>query len=108
MRWEMPPLLSASTRDPVSTQIPTATDRTCGMASVTTRMPFGSTSFRCVTSGVLRSGAGGGRGRDRELLALGDRGLLPQRALAREPDLAVWIDLDHPPRPHVPLPQPAP
>src|SRR6266540_736864 len=50
IRWEIPPRLSGSTREPVSTQIPTATERTWGMASVTTRMPFGSRSFRQATS----------------------------------------------------------
>ena len=46
MRCEMPPRSSGSTREPVSTQTPTATDRTCGIASVTRRMPFGRTLFR--------------------------------------------------------------
>ena len=35
MRWEIPPRSSGSTREPVSTHTPTATERTCGIASVT-------------------------------------------------------------------------
>ena len=33
------------TRDPVSTHTPTATERTCSMRSVTTRMPLGRKPF---------------------------------------------------------------
>ncbi|OGL15434.1 MAG: hypothetical protein A3F92_13685 [Candidatus Rokubacteria bacterium RIFCSPLOWO2_12_FULL_71_22] len=46
IRWDMPPRLSGSWREPVSTQTPTATDRTCSIRSVTTRMPFARTLFR--------------------------------------------------------------
>ena len=57
IRCEMPPRASGSTREPVSTQIPTATERTCGIASVTMRMPLGSTLLRYVTRpGRSRSG----------------------------------------------------
>jgi len=46
IRWEMPPRSAASLREPVSTQMPTATERTCSIRSVTTRIPLGSTLFR--------------------------------------------------------------
>src|SRR5262245_7640261 len=94
IRWEMPPRSSGSTREPVSTQMPTATERTCGIASVTMRMPFGSRSLRQVTRGTRsRSGTRPGRG-DRELFAVRHGGLVSQRALPRQADLAVRIDLD--------------
>src|SRR5262245_11512010 len=110
IRWEMPPRSSGSTREPVSTQMPTATDRTCGIASVTIRTPFGSSVLRQVTGEPLRTsgarslGAALG-GDDRELLALGHRGLVPQRGLPREPDLPVGVDLDDLDRDHVPVRQ---
>ena len=46
MRWEIPPRSSGSTREPVSTHTPTATERTCGIDSVTRRMPLGRTALR--------------------------------------------------------------
>ncbi len=46
IRWEMPPRASGSAREPVSTQIPTATERTCGMVSVTRRTPLGRALLR--------------------------------------------------------------
>src|SRR5262245_39168943 len=96
MRWEMPPRSSGSTRDPGSTQMPTATERTCGIASVTTRIPLGSTSLRYVTRRPRdpRPSASAGGGCDGQLLALRHGGLLAERALARQPDLAVGVDLD--------------
>src|SRR5262249_547183 len=75
-------------------QMPTATERTCGIASVTIRIPFGSRSFRQVT-GRARSPSGARPGRrDRELFAVRHAGLISERALPAEPDLAVRIDLD--------------
>src|SRR5207248_4498289 len=93
IRWEIPPRPSGSTREPVSTQIPTATERTCGIVSVTSRMPLGSRSLRWATRAALSASSGGG-GRDRELLPLGHGGLVAQRGLPGEPDLAVAVDLD--------------
>ncbi len=46
IRWEMPPGSADSSREPVSIQMPTATERTCGIRSVTIRIPFGRTLFR--------------------------------------------------------------
>ena len=46
IRWEIPPRSSGSILEPVSTQMPTATERTQGSDSVTTRTPFGSTVLR--------------------------------------------------------------
>ena len=90
IRWEMPPRSSGSTREPVSTQMPTATERTCGIASVTSRMPFGQ---HALAVALRHYGAPRARG-DLELLLLGERGLIAQRRLAREPHLAVAVDLD--------------
>src|SRR5437867_4256864 len=41
MRWDMPTRPSGSCREPASTHTPTATDRTCSICSVPTRMPLG-------------------------------------------------------------------
>src|SRR5438132_101730 len=46
IRWDIPPRFSDSWREPVSTQTPTATERTCSMRSVTTRMPLARKPFR--------------------------------------------------------------
>ena len=46
MKWEMPPHSGSSCREPVRSQIPTETDRTWGMDSVSRTSPFGSISFR--------------------------------------------------------------
>src|SRR5262245_2025971 len=102
IRWDMPPRSRGSTREPVSTQIPTATERTQGSDSVTTRTPFGNTVLRYASAPfgplTLRLGtasrAGGGGG-DLELLLVGQRRLIPERLLAGQPDLAVAVDLDH-------------
>jgi len=51
-----PPSGSGSSREPVSTQMPTATERTCGIVSVTRRMPLGSALFRYATKRGSRSG----------------------------------------------------
>src|SRR5205085_8611601 len=67
--------------------------RTCRIVSVTSRMPRGSRSLRWATRAALSASSGGG-GRDRELLPLGHRGLVAQRGLPGEPDLAVAVDLD--------------
>src|SRR5262249_36615313 len=100
MRCEMPPRSSGSAREPVSTQMPTATERTWGMASVTTRSPFGRISLRQATRSPGRLGR-----RDRQLFSLGHRRLILERNLAREPDLPVRVDLDHLDRDHVVLAQ---
>src|SRR5262252_4454543 len=102
IRWEMPPRSTGSTREPVSTQMPTATDRTQCSDSVTTRTPFGNTGLRYASAPLVSltprlgtaSGAGSGRG-DLQLLLVGQRLLVPKRLLAGEPDLAVAVDLDH-------------
>src|SRR5437016_13061423 len=96
MRWDMPTRPSGSCREPVSTHTPPATDRTCSIRSVTTRMPLGGTLFRYPSlTGDRLSGAG----RIRrlwvlELFLVGQRRLLAQRHLAGEPHLAVAVDLD--------------
>ena len=41
MKCEMPFCSGVSRREPVPIQMPTETERTCGMASVITRTPFG-------------------------------------------------------------------
>src|SRR5713101_5922046 len=46
IRCDMPPRPSGSWRDPVSTHTPTATERTCGICSVRTRMPLLRTLLR--------------------------------------------------------------
>src|SRR6266478_4523157 len=104
IRWEMPPRSTGSTREPVSTQIPTATERTWASDSVTTRIPPGSTVLRYasgrsgeatrspLTAGSA-SGAGGG-GCYLQLLLVGEGGLVAQGLLAREPHLAAGVDLD--------------
>ncbi len=43
MKCEIPFLDGISSREPARYQNPIATERTCGIASVTMRMPFGST-----------------------------------------------------------------
>src|SRR5881396_2727029 len=96
MRWDMPARPSGSCREPVSTHTPTATDRTCSIRSVTTRMPLGGTLFRYPSlTGTAFSGA---RRIRRlwvlELFLVGERRLLAQRHLAGEPHLAVAVDLD--------------
>src|SRR5215470_1474254 len=100
MRWEIPPRSSGSAREPVSTQMPTATERTCGIASVTTRTPFGRMSLRQATRLPGRLGR-----RDRQLFSLGHRRLILERNLARQSDLPVRVDLDHLDRNHVVLAQ---
>src|SRR5262245_895659 len=88
MRWEMPPRSSGSRREPVPTQTPTTTERTCGIRSVRTRMPLGRTLLRCASvTGCLSP-------RLLELLAVGQRGLLAQGHLPRQSHLAVAVDLD--------------
>jgi len=42
MKCEMPFCSGVSRREPVPIQIPTETERTCGIASVITRTPLGS------------------------------------------------------------------
>src|SRR5438309_4259864 len=96
MRWDMPARPSGACREPVSTHTPTATDRTCSIRSVTTRMPLGGTLFRYPSlTGTAFSGA---RRIRRlwvlELFLVGERRLLAQRHLAGEPHLAVAVDLD--------------
>src|SRR3989441_1049996 len=90
MRWDMPARPSGSWREPGSTQTPTATPRTWGIRPVTMRMPFGSRLFRysSVTGRVRRVGVP-------EPFLLGQRRLLAERDLAREPHLTVAVDLDH-------------
>src|SRR6476661_2386985 len=101
IRWEMPPSASGSAREPVSTQMPTATERTCGIVSVTRRTPLGSALLRWGTrqspppSWSRALGRASRRGCDLELLLLRDRGLVAVRRLAREAHLAVAVDLDH-------------
>src|SRR5437762_5557179 len=99
MRWDMPRRPSGSCREPLSTHTPTATDRTCSIRSVTTRMPLGRMLFRYPSlTGDRLSGAG----RIRrlwvlELFLVGQRRLLAQRHLAGDPHLAVAVylyDLD--------------
>src|SRR2546430_7503235 len=96
MRWDMPTRPSGWCREPVSTPPPTATDGTCSIRSVTTRMPLGGTLFRYPSlTGTAFSGA---RRIRRlwvlELFLVGERRLLAQRHLAGEPHLAVAVDLD--------------
>ena len=45
MKWETPAQAARSNREPTLTQSPIATERTCGMRSVRTTMPFGRTSL---------------------------------------------------------------
>src|SRR3989454_7489596 len=96
MRWDMPARPSGSCREPVSTHTPTATDRTCSIRSVTTRMPLGGTLFRYPSlTGTAFSGAR----RIRRLWVLEvflvrQRRLVAQRHLPAEPHLAVAVDLD--------------
>src|SRR5205809_3622515 len=96
MRWDMPARPSGSCRQPVSTHTPTATDRTCSIRSVTTRMPLGGTLFR-YPSRTGTAFAGARRIRRLwvlELFLVGERRLVAQRHLAGEPHLAVAVDLD--------------
>src|SRR5438094_6104228 len=96
LRWARPRWPSGPCRGPASTHTPTATDRTCSIRSVTTRMPLGGTLFRYPSlTGTAFSGA---RRIRRlwvlELFLVGERRLLAQRHLAGEPHLAVAVDLD--------------
>src|SRR5262245_25783866 len=88
IRWEIPPRSSGSQREPVPTQMPTATDRTCGIRSVRMRMPLGRTPRR------YSSITGDRRASLLELLAIGQGRLLAQRDLPRQAHLAVAVDLD--------------
>src|SRR5262245_37376667 len=90
MRCDMPARSSGSCREPVSTQTPTATERTWDIRSVTSRMPLGRTAFRLpsLTGRIRRVGV-------LELLLGGQRGLVAQRHLPAQPHLAVAVDLDH-------------
>src|SRR5262245_14343899 len=89
IRWETPPRSSGSWREPVSTQIPTATERTWPIRSEMTRIPFGSRlfSYSSVTGRIRRVGVF-------ELLAPAQGRLLTQGDLPAEPHLAVAVDLD--------------
>src|SRR6266852_1065841 len=89
IRWDIPSRPSGSWRDPVSTQTPTATDRTWGIRSVMTRIPLGRTLLR-YPSVTWRMG----RVRVIQLFLVGQRGLIAQRHLPRQPHLAVVVDLD--------------
>src|SRR5262245_19009165 len=89
IRSDMPPRSSGPWRDPVSTQTPTATERTWGIRSVSTRMPLPRTLLRW--SSV--TGRVGGVG-ILELLAVGQRRLLAQGHLPGQTHLAVAIDLE--------------
>src|ERR1700675_3505294 len=89
IRWDIPSRPSGSWREPVSTQTPMATDRTWGIRSVMTRMPLGRTLLRypSVTWRIDRV-------RVLELFLVGQRRLIAQRHLPRQPHLAVVVDLD--------------
>src|SRR6266850_3853338 len=89
IRCDMPPRSSGSWRDPVSTHTPTATDRTCGIGSVSTRMPLPRTLFRCSSVTGWIGGVG-----VLELLAVGQRRLIAQRHLPAQTHLAAAVDLD--------------
>ena len=52
MKCEMPFCSGVSRREPLATQTPTDTERTCGMASVMTLIPFGRVVVRISRSDV--------------------------------------------------------
>jgi hypothetical protein len=53
MKCETPFCAPVSRRDPAQIHTPTETDRTCGIASVMTRTPFGSVVMAVSRSGTL-------------------------------------------------------
>jgi hypothetical protein len=60
MKCETPFWSAVSRRDPLEIQMPTETDRTCGIASVMTLIPFESVVVKMSRSPVDVSGAGVG------------------------------------------------
>src|SRR6266850_1618526 len=95
MRWDIPPRLTASWREPVSTHTPTATERTCSMRSVTIRMPLGRNPLR-YASITLRLSVPRRVRRRRvlQLLLVGQRRLIAQRHLPAQSHFAIAVDLD--------------
>src|SRR6266446_5971961 len=53
MKWAIPLLSGDSPREPVPTQMPTDTERTCGIFSVTTTRPFGNSARSISRTGWL-------------------------------------------------------
>ncbi len=54
MKWEMPFCSGVSRREPEPIQMPTETERTCGMASVITRTPLASVVISISRKGLIR------------------------------------------------------
>src|SRR5581483_11007268 len=65
-RCESPAWSSVSPREPVPIHSPSATERTAGIASVTTRTPESSVVSRCVCATTSGAGPGPGRGHGRD------------------------------------------
>ena len=59
MKCEMPFCSTVSRREPLPIQMPTETDRTCGMASVITRTPFAKAVISMSRTGLLVEVIGG-------------------------------------------------